>query len=66
MNHDKDIEERLNILLDWAYMKGQALYQFDHYGEKGDSYSDWFHYEEEYYQAQVKRFIKDFKKVESA
>ncbi len=64
MTPDKDIVERLKILLDWSYMRGQAMFESDRYGRQDDEYQDWMHYEEEGFQAQVKRFIKDFKKVE--
>lgn len=54
------LEERLKVLLDWSYMKGQAYYRKDHYGGSEDEDQDWDHYEEEPFQAQIKRFIKDY------
>lgn len=41
-------------------MKGQAYYRKDHYGASEDEDQDWDHYEEEAFQAQIKRFIKDY------
>lgn len=54
------LEERLKVLLDWSYMKGQAYYRFDTCGTTEDEKADWDHYEEEGFQAQIKRFIKDY------
>lgn len=54
------LEERLKVLLDWSYMKGQAYYRKDNYGASEDEDRDWDHYEEEAFQAQIKRFIKDY------